>query len=383
MSASICSSSGAVGSSRSFNRMDASSFPRIAIIQQNNTSGCSRNSQPSTPTRIKMAHLSASSPGIHVRRLSTSHRDRIDRTFKRSMSIDVAEEGGNEDEFTEDMNGNNNEGCLYLLRRKDWQSKLAKIHLLSCKYVFVGVNMLSIAASVFYLFISNEHKELWTPTNSLLILGLIFGIILSAIAISGGIKEELYLVLTYSVIITIMITVGVIYQMASPVICLILVVTHVFVSFYYSLLLYRQPPSLATIILDPSDPVVNNLSSIRRKSMKDMVAQHQRTKSFVSSPSIVKSNEDDIETADRSVRSSSCDSPLASSQDRKTMNTKDIKRSGTAADKTSNKERNTFQANRQATKHQFQKHHNRPSHVCPMPVMKTTGNSASSLGSME
>lgn len=391
MTASICSSS---RMSRNLHRIDAP-FPRIAILQQNNnTPGSSRGgSQPGTPTRIKITHLSASSPGIHGRRLSTQHRDRIERMLKRSSSFDVAEEGGDDDDdyrddLNADINGNNSEGCLYLLRCKNWESKLAKIHLLSCKYVFVGVNLLSIAASVFYLFISNDHKELWTPDNSLLILGLVFGIILSAIAISGGIKEELYLVLTYSVIITIMITIAVIYKMASAVICLILVVTHVFISFYYSLLLYRQPPSLATIILDPSDPVVNNLSSIRRKSMKEIVAQQQR--SSFKSPSFVKMEDIDIEAeTDRGVKTSSCDSPLLASIQEHAMTmpslqTKDVKISETTM--SPDKEKGTIHANRHATQAQHERNRNRPApQACPMmtSMTTTTVNSTSSLGSVE
>lgn len=194
---------------------------------------------------------------------TSSQKDRIQKTFKRCSSIDVTD-SLDEAETT--------------ISPTSWREKLKRLHFLFTKYTFVGVNILCIAISVFQLFIANDHRNLWTPDNSLVILGFIFGIILCAIGISGGIKEEFYLVLTYSAFLTIMIFVAVLQEMMSPFYLGIFIVTHALLPYYYAFLLYRQPSPVIILAADLTPATFYNLAS---KAPRKNSTVKMRSKSII------------------------------------------------------------------------------------------------------
>ena len=123
----------------------------------------------------------------------------------------------------------------------DWVSRAKHVQLLVLKYTFVCMNMVSIAISAYVLFMANDAAKLWTPPNSLIILGLIFGMILSVIAIRGGLKEELYLVLTYSLVVACVYLLCLIYSMWATASSAAISTAYLAVSLFYSLLLYLKP----------------------------------------------------------------------------------------------------------------------------------------------
>lgn len=150
----------------------------------------------------------------------------------------------------------------------DCLTRCKQIQLLVFKYVFVCMNMASIAISAYMLFIANNAPSLWIPTNSLLILGLIFGMILSVIAIRGGMKEELYLVLTYSVIIAIVFCLCILKSLLTDVYSAGISCVYVAVCFYYSLLLHLKPTK---VVLPPD--LIGEQMSLAAKVLRHSVSR--------------------------------------------------------------------------------------------------------------
>lgn len=156
----------------------------------------------------------------------------LQRMLKRASSVDVesrAEEATPPEE-------------------QDCPSRLKHVQLLVFKYTFVCMNMASIAISAYVLFIANAAHNLWIPQNSLIILGLIFGMILSVIAIRGGMKEELYLVLTYTIVAAIVYALCLLHMMLTEAYSATIATAYVTICFYYSLLLHLKPPK---VVLPP------------------------------------------------------------------------------------------------------------------------------------
>ena len=164
---------------------------------------------------------------------ATSQKSRrLQRMLRRDSSVDVESRA---DESIQ-------------VEEQDCISRSKRVQLLSFKYTFVCMNMTSIAISAYVLFMANAAPNLWVPQNSLIILGLIFGMILSFIAIRGGMKEELYLVLTYSVVVAIIYVLCLFHKMLTDVRSAAISTAYVSICFYYSLLLHLQP---AKVILPP------------------------------------------------------------------------------------------------------------------------------------
>jgi hypothetical protein len=124
---------------------------------------------------------------------------------------------------------------------QDCLTRSKRVQLRVVKYMFVSMNLASIAISAYVLFIGNAAPNLWIPRNALIILGLIFGLILSVIAIRGGMKEELYLVLTYSVIVSIIYALCLLNLMLTNVYSATISTAYVAICFYYSLLIHLKP----------------------------------------------------------------------------------------------------------------------------------------------
>lgn len=154
----------------------------------------------------------------------------------------------------------------------DWRVKLYRLQLSLLKYTFVFFNSVFIATSVYLLFISNNsHTNLWKPDNSLIILALMFGIILSGIAISGGFKEELYLTVTYSIIFTLLLAICYACyhkQLTSPTMVIVFTIWLI-ICYYYCYILYLKPsPAILPdgTLITPKEQIV--LNSIKRKSTR-------------------------------------------------------------------------------------------------------------------
>ena len=143
----------------------------------------------------------------------------------------------------------------------DWLTRAKQALLRLLKYTFVCMNTASIVISAYVLFIANDAPSLWIPRNSLIILGLIFGMILSVIAIRGGMKEELYLVLTYSVIIAIVFVLSILTLKPVNAYTLVISTAYAAVCFSYSLALYLKPPKgvlPVELLLEPTAVAVTS-----------------------------------------------------------------------------------------------------------------------------
>ena len=101
------------------------------------------------------------------------------------------------------------------------------------KYLFMLLNVIELIAASLLL-----YNTRWTPDNSLVILGLIFGLILSCMALLGSFKEECYLVLTYSIAITSCFLATLFYAHNWQQELIIFV--YALFSFYFSYLLYNK-----------------------------------------------------------------------------------------------------------------------------------------------
>lgn len=175
---------------------------------------------------------------------------RLQRMLRRTSSVDL-ESGADESPQVEEQD------CL---------SRAKRVQLLALKYTFVCMNMTSIAISAYVLFIANAAPNLWIPRNSLIILGLIFGMILSVIAIRGGMKEELYLVLTYSSVVAIVYVLCLVHMMLNDVYSATIATAYVAVCFYYSLLLYLKPPKAVLPDFIGDQIVLATKAAVLRKS---------------------------------------------------------------------------------------------------------------------
>lgn len=154
----------------------------------------------------------------------------------------------------------------------DWRVKVYRLQLRLLKYAFVLFNSIFIAVSVYSLFISNNlNSNLWRPENSLIILALMFGIILSGIAISGALKEQLYLTMTYSIIFTILLIIcyASYYKTLATSTIVIIFSLYLILCYYYCYILHLKPsPTILPdgTLIKPKEHMV--LNSIKRKSMR-------------------------------------------------------------------------------------------------------------------
>lgn len=154
----------------------------------------------------------------------------------------------------------------------DWRIKVYRLQLRLLKYAFILFNSIFIAISVYSLFISNNlNSNLWRPENSLIILALMFGIILSGIAISGALKEQLYLTMTYSIIFTILLIFCYAYYYKTLATSTIVIVfsLYLILCYYYCYILHLKPsPTILPdgTLIKPKEHML--LNSIKRKSMR-------------------------------------------------------------------------------------------------------------------
>ena len=74
------------------------------------------------------------------------------------------------------------------------------------KYIFILVNA---SALGFFLYLLILPGFEWKPESSLLILGIIFSMVLSFVALYGAFKEESYFIITYNLFITVIYVISV------------------------------------------------------------------------------------------------------------------------------------------------------------------------------
>lgn len=101
------------------------------------------------------------------------------------------------------------------------------------KYLFMLINMVKIVAAALALY----HTQ-WVPGHSLIILGLIFGIILGFLALLGALKEESYLILTYAIAVALFFVSTFFYANSHS--AKMALFFYALFSFYFSLLLYKK-----------------------------------------------------------------------------------------------------------------------------------------------
>lgn len=119
-------------------------------------------------------------------------------------------------------------------------SRLQRLLFAAIKYVFIFLNVAALAVSSWSLFGPND-LIVWQYNNSLLILGLMFGIVLTFVALYGAIKEECYLILTYNLFITPIYVLAYIYQWRSlPE--LISLAFYIVICYLLAFLVYRKHP---------------------------------------------------------------------------------------------------------------------------------------------
>ncbi|KAI1295624.1 hypothetical protein HDE_05356 [Halotydeus destructor] len=105
------------------------------------------------------------------------------------------------------------------------------------KYLFIILNLVAFLTAFYLLY----HAD-WNPDNSLVILGLIFGAILSVLAMMGSLREESYLVLTYAMCATLFFL-GTLFHWVDLVAILSLL-CYLVLCFFFAFLLYRKAPPL-------------------------------------------------------------------------------------------------------------------------------------------
>lgn len=196
----------------------------------------SRNS-PSSITRYgryPIVRSKSASPFLSEHYVS---QQRSHRTLERVLSVDIE----------------SNTGESIKIEEPDCRSRCKRIQLSTVKYTFVCLNVISMACSAYVLFSSDEKTKLWVPEKSLIILGLFFGLILSGLAIRGGVNEELYLVLTSSITLAVVFVLCSVYTMIEIVVFAVFAVFYVIVCAYLSLLLYWKPEKavLPELMADP------------------------------------------------------------------------------------------------------------------------------------
>ena len=74
------------------------------------------------------------------------------------------------------------------------------------KYIFILVNASALGLFLYLLILPGFE---WSSDSALLILGIIFGMVLSFVALYGAFKEESYFIITYNLFITVIYIVSV------------------------------------------------------------------------------------------------------------------------------------------------------------------------------
>jgi hypothetical protein len=124
------------------------------------------------------------------------------------------------------------------------ESALQRLLFAAIKYVFIFLNVAALAVSIWCLFGPND-PVVWQYSNSLLILGLMFGIVLTFVALYGAIKEECYLILTYNLFVTPIYVLAYVYHW-RPLAQLIALAFYLVLCYLLAFLVYRkQPPIIA------------------------------------------------------------------------------------------------------------------------------------------
>lgn len=120
------------------------------------------------------------------------------------------------------------------------EGRLQRLFFMAVKYAIIVVNLAALGVSMWSLFGPNDPVP-WQYSNSLLILGLMFGIVLTFVALYGAIKEECYLILTYNLFVTPIYVLAYIYHWRS-VPELIALGFYLLVAYLLAFLLYRKHP---------------------------------------------------------------------------------------------------------------------------------------------
>lgn len=120
------------------------------------------------------------------------------------------------------------------------ESRLQRLLFMTIKYVFIFLNVSALGVSSWCLFGPNDPVP-WQYSNSLLILGLMFGIVLTFVALYGAIKEECYLIVTYNLFITPIYVLAYVYRWA-PLPELIALAFYVVLCYLLAFLVYRKHP---------------------------------------------------------------------------------------------------------------------------------------------
>ena len=130
------------------------------------------------------------------------------------------------------------------------------------KNLFIVINLAIVGCSIYVLSMSGD--DFWRPDNALIILGLIFGIILGVIGIFGGLKDEGYLILTYSLVALVIFIILTIYQ-TKELLEEFLMGLYVLLCFYLSFLLHRKQK---VVEIEKSIPLVNAVMAASKNSLK-------------------------------------------------------------------------------------------------------------------
>lgn len=153
-----------------------------------------------------------------------------------------------------------------------WYKSPEQIQLILVKNLFIVINLAIVGSSLYVLSMSDE--DFWRPDNAIIILGLIFGIILCVIGIFGGLKDEDYLVLTYSLVALVFFILLSIYH-TKELIQEILMGLYVLLCFYFSYLLHRKQK---VVEIEKQIPLVHAVMAASKNSLKfttPAIASHQ------------------------------------------------------------------------------------------------------------
>lgn len=143
-----------------------------------------------------------------------------------------------------------------------WYKSPEQIQLILVKNLFIVINLAIVGSSIYVLSMSDD--DFWRPNNALIILGLIFGIILCVIGIFGGLKDEDYLVLTYSIAALVTFILLTIYQ-TKELLQEIIIGLYVLLCFYFSYLLHRKSKMVE---IEKQIPLVHAVMAASKNSLK-------------------------------------------------------------------------------------------------------------------
>lgn len=143
-----------------------------------------------------------------------------------------------------------------------WYKSPEQIQLILAKNLFIVINLAIFGSTTYVLSMAGD--DFWRPDNALVIVGLIFGMIVSVIGIFGGLKDEDYLVLTYSLVALITFILLSVYH-TRELMEEILMALYVLLCFYFSYLLHRKQK---VVDIEKQIPLVNAVIAASKNSLK-------------------------------------------------------------------------------------------------------------------